>query len=314
MVNDLTAATVMIATHNRRDELRLTLASLREQDWPAFEIIVVDDSSRDGTAEMVSSEFPEVQLVTFSTNRGSVAARNEILRRAKGEVIFGLDDDSRFIEPDAIRRVLERMESEPDLGIVAFQPIGPEHPERMTPEGRLKGEWHCSSFAACGVAIRRAMLAETGEFPEYFFHAYEEPDLVLRAWDHGYRVLQWNEIVVYHAFTPMGRNEQRTHRRHARNEACCTVMRYPILLVFPVLLGKLASQFRYACRRGLSWVVREPLIWWDVLRRIPMALRHRAPVKTAAVKTVMALNRRRVTDPVEARALGMQSWFEVFRR
>jgi GT2 family glycosyltransferase len=157
------------------------------------------------------------------------------------------------------------------------------------------------------------MLRETGDLPDFFFHMYEEPDLVLRAWDRGYRVLQWNEIVVYHAFTPQGRNEQRNHRRHARNEACSTVMRYPFLLVLPVLLGKLVSQFRYACRRGLSWVVREPLIWWDVFRRLPLALRHRAPVKSTAVKTVMALNRRRITDPLEAKALGARSWFEVFR-
>ena len=99
---DAIDATLMIATHNRVGELRKTLASLRLQRGVDFEIIVVDDASSDGTAEVVGREFPHVTLVRFDVNRGSIAARNEVLRRASGEIIVGLDDDSRFIEPDAL--------------------------------------------------------------------------------------------------------------------------------------------------------------------------------------------------------------------
>ena len=301
----------MIATHNRVGELRKTLSSLREQRGAAFEIIVVDDASADGTADAVRVEFPEVTLVRFEKNRGSVAARNEVLRRAAGKIVVGLDDDSRFTEPDALRRVVERMRAEPDLGILSFQPIGPEHPERLTESGRLHGEWHCASFAACGVAVRRSVLDRTGLLPDYFFHAYEEPDLCLRVWDAGFRVLQWNELVVYHAFTPLGRNEQRTHRRHARNEMASVLMRYPALLAAPAAGYKLASQFRYACSRGPSWVWREPRVWVEAAARVPQALRHRRPVSERAVKIVAALNRVRTADPQAVRRLGDLSWREI---
>jgi GT2 family glycosyltransferase len=301
--------TFMIATRNRFAELGKTLAACVAQDWPAVEILVVDDASTDGTFEQVRRRFPQVNIVRREQNQGSIAARNDILSRAKGKYIIGLDDDSRFIDVDACRRVVERMEGEPDLGILSFQAIGPENPERMTAAGRLHGEWHCSSFAACGVAIRRSMLEKTGLFPDFFFHAYEEADLCIRAWDAGFRVLQWNEIVVYHEFSGLNRNEPRTHRRHARNEACSAWMRCPWHLVLPMTLARLAGQARYAASRG--WLLREPRIWAEFLWRLPRCLFHRRPVSTKAVKISLAVNRIKVSNPNAVWELGNLSWRQI---
>ena len=298
--------TYMIATRNRVGELEKTLASCFEQEGPAAEVVVVDDASTDGTADMVRSKFPRVDLIRHERNKGSIASRNVILQRARGKYVIGLDDDSRFTEPDGCRRVVERMETEPDLGIISFQVVGPEHPERMTPEGRLVGEWHTASFAACGVAIRRSMLEKTGLLPEYFYHAYEEPDLCLRAWDAGYQVLQWNDVVVYHEFSGLNRNEQRTHRRHARNEACSGVMRAPWPLVVPLVVARLAGQFRYAIKRGWGW--REPRVWAEVAVYLPRALRYRRPVSARALKIALAVNRWKVADPEAVWAFGDLPW------
>jgi GT2 family glycosyltransferase len=304
--------TFMIATHNRVDELAKTLESCRTQTWSAKEILVVDDASADGTSEMVRARFPEVNLVRWKQNRGSIAARYDILRRARGKYVIGLDDDSRLIDPDGCARVVTRMEDEPDLGILAFQPVGPEFPERLTEEGRLRGEWHCSSFAACGVAIRRELLDRTGYLEELFFHMYEEPDLCLRAWDAGYRVVQWNEITVYHEFSPRNRSEQRNHGRHARNEALAVWMRCPWHLVLPLTLARLASQARFAASRG--WLLGEPRVWAEFLGRLPRALWARHPVGTRAVKISLAVNRVHVTDPKDAWALGDLSWRQILGR
>jgi GT2 family glycosyltransferase len=299
----------MIATRNRCSELRKALTCCETQVGVTREILVVDDASTDGTSEMIRCEFPEVKVVRRNTNQGSIAARNEIVRRARGKYILGLDDDSRFVDPDSCRRIVERMDQESDLGIMSFQVIGPEFPERMSDAGQLRGEWHVSSFAACGVAIRRDMLERTGLFPEFFFHAYEEPDLCIRAWDAGYRVLQWNDIIVYHEFSPVSRNEQRTHRRHARNEACSIWMRYPWYLVLPATACRLASQRRYAASRG--WLLREPRVWLEVLARLPLALWHRKPVSERTVKIAIAVNRFRVSDAKAVWDLGRLSWRQI---
>lgn len=303
--------TFMIATRNRISELRKTIEACTAITDVPVEILVVDDASTDGTREQVRTAYPHVNLVHRPKNLGSISARNDILRRARGEYIIGLDDDSRFVDPDHCRRLVERMEAEPDLGIVAFQAVGPENPERLTDEGRLRGEWHCSSFAACGVAIRRSMLDKTGLFPEFFFHAYEEPDLCLRAWDAGYRVLQWNEIIVYHEFSSLNRNEQRTHRRHARNEACSTWMHAPWHLVLPLTAARLASQARYAASRG--WLLREPRVWAEFLGRLPWCLWERRPVSTRAIKISLAVNRIKLADPRLVWELGGLTWRQILR-
>src|SRR5262245_50480328 len=179
--------TFMIATRNRVSELLETLTNCLAQTGPEKEILVVDDASTDGTYESVRELFPAVNIVRNELNKGSIASRSDILRRARGDYVIALDDDSRFVDTDACARIIERMDSDPDLGIIAFQVIGPENPATMMPAGRLHGEWHCSSFACCGAAIRRSMLERTGPFAEFFNHMYEEPDLAIRVWDAGYR-------------------------------------------------------------------------------------------------------------------------------
>jgi GT2 family glycosyltransferase len=303
--------TIMIATRNRVDELVKTLESCLALSGPPKEILVVDDTSSDGTYDMVRTRFPDVSIVRNDVNKGSIASRNDILRRARGDYVIGLDDDSRFVDSDALERIVARMDCEPDLGIISCQAIGPEFPETLRPSGRATGEWHTSSFAFCAVVIRRSMLERTGLLPELFYHSYEEPDLALRAWDAGYRVLQWNEIVVYHEFSGQNRNERRNHQRHARNEACGVVMRYPGAWIVPALAGKLAGQARYAAKRG--WVLREPRVWGEFLWKLPTALRERKPVSPRAVKIAVGLNRRKCVDANEALRLGSSSWRQVLR-
>ena len=303
--------TIMITTHNRVNELLKTLESCRCLTGPEREILVVDDASTDGTFDLVRRNFPEVKIVRNQKNRGSIASRNDMLQRATGDYVIALDDDSRFVDADACVRIVSRMDSEPDLGIISFQVIGPEHPATLEAYGRAVGEWHCSSFACCGAAIRRRMLARTGLFPEYFYHAYEEPDLALRAWGVGYRVLQWNEIVVYHEFSSLNRREQRTHCRHARNEACSIVMRYPWSWVVPAVIAKLLGQARYAAHRG--WLLQEPRVWGECLWHLPQALAARRPVSAKAVKIAAGVNRTKCVEAENALRLGSLSWLSILR-
>ena len=145
-----TAATLMIANLNRVGELRKTLSSFREQRGADFETIVVDDALCDGTAKSVRLESLEVTLRRFEESRGRVAAREEVLQRAAGEIVVGLDDDGQFIEPNVLVRVVRRMRAEPDLDVLGFQPVGPEHPEPMSEDGCLREGNTALPFGASG--------------------------------------------------------------------------------------------------------------------------------------------------------------------
>jgi len=294
----------MIATRNRREELLKTLAACREQEYPDKEVHVVDDGSSDGTFQAVQSHFPEVIVTRNECSIGSVASRNQILARVTGDVLIGFDDDSRFINCGATASVVERFRREPDLGVLVFQDIGPEYPARI-PENspaRFHGERHVSSFAASRYAIRRAVVQKTGQFAHFFWHAYEEPDLAIRVWDSGYRCLEWYEILVWHEFSTLNRNERRTHYFHARNELLSCLMRTPLPLIVPLVAWRMFSQLRYSFGRG--WWTVELKVWWDALRMIPLAVKHRRPVAMETLRRCLLLNRRKVADPVEVWALG----------
>jgi GT2 family glycosyltransferase len=181
------------------------------------------------------------------------------------------------------------------LGLLDFQDIGPEFPERIPDDSsaRLYGEQHVSSFGAGRFAIRRESLEAAGLYPEFFWHAYEEPDLAIRIWDCGYRCLRWNDVLIWHEFSSLNRNEERTHYFHARNELLSVWMRAPILYIVPLSLWRMLSQFRYSQRRG--WRTVEFRVWRDALKMLRLALQHRAPVKASTLRKCLRLSRSQPT-------------------
>ena len=116
--------TAVIATRNRRPELCATLGRLRAlPERPP--IIVVDNGSRDGTAQAVRSAFPDVQVITVRRNLGA-RARNLGVRRAQTPFVALSDDDSWW-EPGALSRAVAVLDASPRTGIVAGATmVGPD--------------------------------------------------------------------------------------------------------------------------------------------------------------------------------------------
>lgn len=83
---------VIIPTFNRCDLLRQALASVQEQSFKDFEVIVVDDGSTDETLEMLKAEYPQVRVLT-QANAGPGAARNLGASHALGDYLVFLDSD-----------------------------------------------------------------------------------------------------------------------------------------------------------------------------------------------------------------------------
>lgn len=87
---------VVIATHNQKERLRLVLCGLSCQRFPkeCFEIIVVDDGCTDGTDAMLAAEYPDVHVVPMRPNVGRCLARNAGVEQARGELVAFLDGDA----------------------------------------------------------------------------------------------------------------------------------------------------------------------------------------------------------------------------
>jgi GT2 family glycosyltransferase len=109
---------VCIANWNCRDLLRACLESLLDQPQGArVEVIVVDNASTDGAADMVEQEFPEVILFRNSENLGFARANNQAARRSQGRYLFFLNNDT-VVPPGTLRRLVEYAEAHPEVGMI----------------------------------------------------------------------------------------------------------------------------------------------------------------------------------------------------
>jgi GT2 family glycosyltransferase len=110
---------ILIVNWNSRDFLKKCLASVfRETRGVSFEVVVVDNASFDGAAEMVASEFPEVRFIQSETNLGFARANNLAFDHSRGATVLLLNPDTEVIG-DAIPRMFHALGSLPDAGIVS---------------------------------------------------------------------------------------------------------------------------------------------------------------------------------------------------
>jgi hypothetical protein len=110
----------VIVNWNTRALLRGCLNSIAEETTAAHEIIVIDNASRDGSAEMVAAEFPEARLIANPDNRGFAAANNQGLAVARGENLLLLNPDTIVLD-HAIDRMLDWRAAHPQVGCVGCQ-------------------------------------------------------------------------------------------------------------------------------------------------------------------------------------------------
>lgn len=112
------ALSVIIPTYNARDLLADCLRSIyRNPPSAAYELIVVDDASGDGTSEMVAARFPDVRLFRNEVNQHYARSNNRAIAAARGRYIYLLNNDT-IVLPDALDGMLAFLESHPEAGVV----------------------------------------------------------------------------------------------------------------------------------------------------------------------------------------------------
>ena len=264
----------MITTKNRATDLRRMLQELRKLNPEPLEILITADGCTDDTVQMVKSEMGNAKLIVNKAGRGSVASRDWMMREAKGDLVLALDDDSYPEQPDCLHLLSSIFDLRPSLAIAHFPQRTDEYPEtlRQTDFGPAR---LTRSFANSGAVLRRSFYLQLPGFEPKFFHMYEEPDYALQCVAAGYEVWFTPQITIRHHYSGATRSEMRNHHRHSRNEMWSVWLRCP----FPQCLGlaayRIFSQFRYACKRGLGWVIREPVWWWHAIGGVKYCLKKR---------------------------------------
>lgn len=107
---------VIIVSWNVREELIDCLRSLREnRPRDKFEVIIVDNSSTDSTAEAVKRSFPHLRLIANSVNRGFAAANNQGIKEAQCEYVLLLNPDT-IVRPKSLNILIKFMDENKDVG------------------------------------------------------------------------------------------------------------------------------------------------------------------------------------------------------
>ena len=200
--------TILIVNYNTIAMLRDCLNSIKERvKGVSYEIVVVDNASKDGSADMVSAEFPEVHLVASQVNHGFAKGNNVGMEQAGGEFLFYLNPDTLLLN-DAVTILVNYLKAHPEAGIVGprlfLDTLGKHHPSMRrftTPNDilirHLPSYRHYQAIREkylvikdkvrsvdwlMGAALmgRLDVLRELGGFDEAFFVYSEEEDLCRR--------------------------------------------------------------------------------------------------------------------------------------
>jgi glycosyltransferase involved in cell wall biosynthesis len=214
---------VVVCSYNGSRTLTDTCEGLLEVDYPDFEVIVVDDGSSDGTADIARSYG--FRIVT-TENQGLSAARNTGWQAATGEIVAYLDDDARP-DPQWLRYLAYMFVTTghaavggpnvPPCGAgcvedaVAASPGGPIHV--------LISDTEAEHIPGCNMAIRREVLARIGGFDARFRVAGDDVDICWRIIEGGWTIGYSPAALVWHHRRDTVRGYLRQQRGYGRAEA-----------------------------------------------------------------------------------------------
>jgi GT2 family glycosyltransferase len=215
---------VVVCTHNGSRTIADCLEGLSLLDYPRYEVIVVDDGSTDGTADVVR-RFGGVRLIR-TENRGLSSARNTGLHAARHEIVAYIDDDARP-DPDWLNYVADTLARTDHAGVggpnvppagcgavadaVAMAPGGPVHV--------LLTDEIAEHIPGCNMAFRRERLLAIGGFDPQFRIAGDDVDVCWRLQGRGWTLGFNPAAMVWHRRRDTVRGYWRQQLNYGRAEA-----------------------------------------------------------------------------------------------
>jgi len=267
---------VVVLTYNRRREVLRTVQRLSAQ-CPGVPVIVVDNASRDGTAEALEEAFPGITVLRAPRNQGA-AGRNLGCQAARTPYVAFCDDDTCW-EPGALERAADMLDAHPRLALLSAR-------IRVGDEGRPDPA--CAVMAASplpGIAgvgpglvgymagacvVRRAAFLGVGGYWRPFFIGGEESLVALDLLQAGWQLAYAPDVETRH-WPSQVRDASGRRRLLARNAVWLAWLRLPL---------------------GLAW--RET---WTALRQLPKGTARWRVAGAALSGLPRVMARRRVLAP-----------------
>jgi GT2 family glycosyltransferase len=191
-----------------------------------LQTIVVDNASRDDSAELVRTSHPEVELIANPVNVGFARANNQAVARVAGRYVLLLNTDA-FVSADTLPKTVAFMDAHPDCGVLGVKLVGADGAlqpscryfptpwnvflasaglQRLFPRTRLVDDlaWdhasvrECDWVPGCYYLVRREVIDRVGLFDPRYFLYFEEVDHCRAVKDAGWRVVYYPGTEVVH--------------------------------------------------------------------------------------------------------------------
>ena len=232
---------VVICAYNAERTMRPCLESLKKLDYPNFEVVIVDDGSRDRTAE-ISMDFPEFRLIR-QANKGLSFARNVGMHAARGEIIAYTDSDC-VVDPHWLTLMVRSMTENnfdgcggpnyaphEDGWVEASCAASPGAPCHV-----LIAEDRAEHLAGCNMVFTKAALTKVGGFDTQFTAAGDDVDICWRMLDAGLTLGFSPAAFVWH----FRRNTIKAYYGQQRGYGRAEAMLYPLYSERFNVMGQIA--------------------------------------------------------------------------
>ena len=209
---------IIIVSYQSAACLRGALAAVLAQDYPNYEVILVENASTDQSLAVAREFEPRgLNIIVNTTNRGFAGGNNDGVRASRGEIVFLVNPDA-LMDPGCLREVALAFASRADLGILGAKLVDADGRTLLHCGGRVDAAAHCQLdgrgeidrgqwdsvrevhfVIGAAYAVRRELWDRLGGFDEDFNPCYyEDTDQCLRCRRLGYKVLYWPRVRLIH--------------------------------------------------------------------------------------------------------------------
>ena len=291
---------IIIPNYNGITFLGPCIDSILAQEFQDFEIILIDNASKDRSVSFVRVTYPDVQIIMNHQNRGYAGGCNDGARAAKGDLFLFLNTDTT-LHSLFLKKLHEGITQYPDYGMYA--------PKMVYPDGRINSTGICFSLSGaawdrgmgekdtgqynqsedilgpCGGAalFRREAFSDAGGFDDDFFLYMEDVDLVFRAQCAGWKCRYIPEAVVFHHHGgTAGVDSDITIYYGNRNILWYPIKDFPLwflLLSMPWIIGRTIGIIVYYTFHGKGKIAIQSK--WDALIGLLLMVKKRRYINHA---------------------------------
>jgi len=304
---------IIITNYNGGQVFWDCLKSVEKIDYPNFEVVIVDDGSKDGSCEKAKgSEWKgDFKFFKNKKNLGFAGANNRGLEESGGDYILLLNNDTK-VDKNLLTKLVGRLEKDLSIGVAQAKIRLMDKPTHLDNAGAfltrtgflshwgfgkkdgkeyMKEREIFSAKGAC-MFIRRRVTDKLGLFDADYVSYMEETDFCWRVWLAGWRIIFYPETFIYHKvgftfskqFNPVVVNYNSFKNRMLMLFKCLeTKNLFTIFLPHIFFVAGLGFYYLFTLQFSKAKMICDSFIW--NLRHFPKAVKKRKEIQKMRVKS-----------------------------